>query len=86
MNTQNIKNRTSVEKINISSNHATVLKKHEDTCNLVKTAALDLIDSCISLNEETYRLNLVLLTGYLNELIAVNDGFYLTSTLGKRKS
>ena len=86
MNTQNIKNKSSVEKINIQSNHTAILKRHEDTCNLVNAAANGIIDSCISLNEESYKSNLVLLTTYLNELIAVNDSFFVTSTLTKVKS
>lgn len=86
MNTQNIKNKSIVEKINIQSSHGNILRHHDDTCELVKAAAMNIIDSCISLNEESYKTNLVLLTSYLNQLIAINDSFFVTSTLKKQKS
>ena len=73
---------------NINSKSATgpLLNRHDATCKLVSAAARNITESCYSLNEVTYKENLLLLTNCLNDLMNINDGFTMHSTFTKKKS
>jgi len=49
----------------------------------VEEATKQILDSVASLNEVTYKENLIRLTTHYNELMKLNDSFYLSSMIDK---
>jgi len=69
------------KQINTMHHTNDLFNKHDELRHRVNAVSRHIVDSVISLNEVTYKENLILLSTYLDELVKLNDGFYLSGMI-----